>query len=182
MNKKNQHLWSHKYAYAHWGVFYYLWGDNSERFSWCANSDGNFAVFIIRNFLQISVFTKYFSRLIFHIYSSLLVLMQTKHFWQTLLSFSSINSYRAESLGTSALLIVVMSCKSWRSKRKKLIIDSVIIIPIVRKVKWTFLMTIFGTTQHHTGNKRAATGITIALCDDSQDYCVCVRVVLRLMW
>ena len=56
-------------------VFYQLWDDNSERLSWYDNSDGNLVSFIISDFLQVAVFAKYFSRLIFPFYSSSTVVL-----------------------------------------------------------------------------------------------------------
>ena len=49
-NNKNQHLWSHEHAYDH------KWDDNSEKLSWCDNSNGNLVVFH-----QIITFAKCFS-------------------------------------------------------------------------------------------------------------------------
>ena len=46
-------------------VYYELWDDNSENLSWCDNSNGNLIAFIISDFLQIVIFTKYFSTLNF---------------------------------------------------------------------------------------------------------------------
>ena len=61
MEKESAYIYSHKYVYDHRRVLYLLWDDNSKTLSWCANSDGNLVVFTISNFLQISIFAKFFS-------------------------------------------------------------------------------------------------------------------------
>ena len=65
LNEKNQNWWSHKDTYDHQRVFYELWDHISKKLSWDDNSDGNLLVFIISDFLQTTIFTKYFSTLNF---------------------------------------------------------------------------------------------------------------------